>query len=837
LSQSKDEELYQFDSDSDSPVNTPVAKSKKKSVANAKKEKEKDKELNISSPVKVKQEAKQEVKGSKEAEEVKVAGIFKSVKKEKDADISLPLKVKKETKEEAIPAALFASKKAVKEETMPATVLVSKSTAKFFEGKKVEKDSDSSSKQIGVSTVSEAKAGTKAGYQPNLDSYHPIDDACWSQGQPVPYTALAQTLYCMEQTSKRLELLSMITNYFRSVLLLTPKDLVPSMYILTNKVAPDYDTLELGLGDTVLFKALADATGSTMAKLKIEFQTKGDIGLVAESSRCNQKLIFTPKKLTVNAVFTKFREIASISGNSSRDKKCDLIKGLLVSCDAVEARYLMRSLAGKLRNGLGELSILTALAHACTITPPLINGDTQIVIDKFKKLRASDSDEMKKMLIPGVEQVKNAYHQCPNYERVVEAICKHGLDDLVKYCKICPGVPLKPMLANPTKGIHEVLKRFDKFEFTCEYKYDGERAQIHILEDGSVNIYSRNSENNTGKYPDVISNLKEILNLKKESTTANGDSSCEKVFSAILDSEIVAYDSETKTIKTFQELSTRKRKDVNAAEIKIHVCIFAFDLIYLNGESLTQKSLRERREIMRKYFPHVESKLMFAVNMNSNDTEDIQEFLDQSIKDGCEGLMLKTLDQDAHYEISKRSYNWLKLKKDYLDGVGDTLDLVVIGGYMGTGKRTGVYGGYLLACYDEANEEYQTICKLGTGLKDDDLATQFESLSKIKIDKPKSYYRFNDTLDTPDHWFDAVQVWEIKCADFSLSPVYTAAAGIVDPKRGVSMRFPRFLKLRDDKKPEDATSSEQVSSMYKNQQQMINQNQQNDKNDDFEDDY
>ena len=151
---------------------------------------------------------------------------------------------------------------------------------------------------------------------PSKENYHPIEDAHWVKDQPVPYSALAQTLYCMEKTTKRLELLSIITNYFRSVLALSPKDLVPSMYILTNKVAPDYDSLELGIGDTVLFKALAEATGSTTAKLKVEFQNKGDIGLVAEANRCNQKLIFTPKKLTVGAVFSKFKEIAQISGNS-----------------------------------------------------------------------------------------------------------------------------------------------------------------------------------------------------------------------------------------------------------------------------------------------------------------------------------------------------------------------------------------------------------------------------------------------------------------------------------------------------------------------------------------
>jgi DNA ligase 1 len=359
-------------------------------------------------------------------------------------------------------------------------------------------------------------------------------------------------------------------------------------------------------------------------------------------------------------------------------------------------------------------------------------------------------------------------------------------------------------------------------------------------------VYSRNSENNTTKYPDVIEDLQKILNLKvmapakknalqiiKNETKEEEDDKkeCQKVTSAIIDSEVVAFDTEKKVILPFQVLSTRKRKDAANSEIKIKVCIFAFDLLYLNGESLIHLPFRERRDKLYEYFPYTEDKLFYAIKMDSNDLEQIQEFLEHSIKDGCEGLMVKTLDTDAHYEISKRSHNWLKLKKDYLDGVGDTLDLVPIGGYLGTGKRTGVYGGYLLACYDEENEEYQTVCKIGTGFKDDDLQKQFESLSAIRIDKPKSYYSISDGVEKPDHWFEAKQVWEIKCADFSLSPVHSAGMGLIEESKGISMRFPRYLLTREDKNAEQATTSEQIAEMYRSQQQQVNLGNKNDKKD------
>ncbi|XP_061444227.1 DNA ligase 1 [Rhineura floridana] len=652
-----------------------------------------------------------------------------------------------------------------------------------------------------------------ADYNPAKDNYHPLNDACWGPGHRVPYLAVARTFERIEEESARLKIIETLSNLFRSVIALSPEDLLPCVYLCLNRLGPAYEGLELGIGKTILMKALAQATGRQLDQIKVEAAEKGDLGLVAESSRTTQGTMFAPPKLGAATVFGKLQAIGRMMGSSSMNKKIDIIKALFVACRHSEARYVARSLEGKLRIGLAEQSVLSALAQSASLTPPGQKFPPE-VLDAGK---GKSAEVRKAWLDERALIVKQAFCELPNYDTIVPVLLEHGVENLPQHCKITPGIPLKPMLAHPTKGIGEVLKRFEEAAFTCEYKYDGERAQIHILENGEVHIYSRNQENNTTKYPDIVSRIPKV----KKST----------VQSCILDAEAVAWDPDSKQIQPFQVLTTRKRKDVDATEIRVQVCVYAFDMLYLNGQSLVQKPLSQRRALLHDSFNEAEGQFLFATSMDTSNTDEIADFLEHSIKDSCEGLMVKTLEVDATYEIAKRSHNWLKLKKDYLEGVGDTLDLVVIGAYLGKGKRAGIYGGFLLACYDEESEEFQSICKIGTGFTDEDLEKLHTSLKDHVIPQPRPYYRWGGTAE-PDHWLEAQHVWEVKCADLSISPVHKAASGLVDEEKGISLRFPRFLHIRDDKKPEEATASTQVAELYRKQQQIQNQ-QSVEKSDDF----
>nr|XP_023398966.1 DNA ligase 1 isoform X4 [Loxodonta africana] len=598
-----------------------------------------------------------------------------------------------------------------------------------------------------------------ADYNPAKNNYHPIEDACWKSGQKVPYLAVARTFEKVEEVSARLRMVETLSNLLRSVVALSPPDLLPVLYLSLNRLGPPQQGLELGVGDGVLLKAVAQATGRQLESVRAEAAEKGDVGLVAESSRTTQRIMLPPPPLTASGVFAKFRDIARLAGSASTAKKIDIIKGLFVACRHSEARFIARSLSGRLRLGLAEQSVLAALAQAVSLTPP---GQEfpPAVVDAGKGRTA----EARKMWLDEQGMVlKQTFCEVPDLDCIVPVLLEHGLEHLPEHCRLSPGIPLKPMLAHPTRGVSEVLKRFEEAAFTCEYKYDGQRAQIHVLEGGEVKIFSRNQEDNTGKYPDIIDRIPKI---KLPSVT-----------SFILDTEAVAWDREKKQIQPFQVLTTRKRKDVDASEIQVQVCLYAFDLIYLNGESLVREPLSRRRQLLRENFVETEGEFVFATSLDTKDTDQIAEFLEQSVRDSCEGLMVKTLDVDATYEIAKRSHNWLKLKKDYLEGVGDTLDLVVIGAYLGRGKRAGRYGGFLLATYDKESEELQAICKLGTGFSDEELEKHHQSLQALVLPSPRSYVRADGAV-APDHWLEPSTVWEVKCADLSLSPIYPAARGL-----------------------------------------------------------
>lgn len=597
----------------------------------------------------------------------------------------------------------------------------------------------------------------------------------------ILYSEIVKVFDEIEQTSKRLEIIQLTSDFFLEVLKSNPTQLVPITYLFINRLGPDYEGLELGLGETILIKTISESTGKSTQQVKAKYKETGDLGLIALQARSVQPTMFKPKPLTAAVVFDNLKQIALSSGKDSQTKKINIIKRMLTSSNGLEAKFLIRSLESKLRIGLAEKTVLISLAKAI--------------------LSFQESKITPELLVQVEEIIRDSFCQIPNYEILIKNSLKYGILNLKEHCVLKPGIPLKPMLAKPTKSITEILDKFNGEEFICEYKYDGERAQVHLLSTGEIKIFSRNSEDMSQRYPDVIENIHGFIK-DKDSTK-----------SLILDCEAVAFDRESNKILPFQVLTTRKRKDVQMEDIKIQVCLFAFDILCLNDKPLINESLKTRKDILFDTLLPIPGKFQFATSKTTSDTDELQKFLDESINSQCEGLMVKTLNNDP-YRPSQRSNSWLKLKKDYLEGVGDSLDLVVIGAYYGKGKRTGTYGGFLLACYNQDSGEYETCCKIGTGFSDEMLKQLYESLSKTEIQEPKSYYLY-DSSAKPDVWLEPSTLFEVLTADLSLSPIYKAGVNVFG--KGVSLRFPRFLRIREDKSVEDATSSEQVVEFYERQ--------------------
>lgn len=530
----------------------------------------------------------------------------------------------------------------------------------------------------------------------------------WKPGEPVPYAALCTTFSLIELTTKRLQIMEYCSLFLRQVVRLTPGDLLPTVLLMINKLAPDYAGIELGIGESLIMKAIGETTGRSLQVIKQDQKEIGDLGLVAVKSRSTQPTMFKPKPLAVQAVHKGLMGIATVTGNGAQGRKVDGIKKLLSAADAhssgkvditkdkggpSEAKYLVRFLEGKLRLGLAEKTVLVSLAQAMIAHEAEQKGkvpstteieQAEAVLKTVYRCVAREDDPA---LVYHAD-TKNT-SELPTYNVIIPAMLEHGIMNLKENCKLQPGVPLKPMLAKPTKAITEVLDRFEGQTFTCEYKYDGERAQIHyVAKDadqelsqelpgatkeaaaGVAAIFSRNSEDLSKKYPDILAKLHSWV---KEDTK-----------SFVLDCETVAWDVAEKKVLPFQQLMTRKKKDVKIEDVKVKVCVFAFDLLYLNGEPVVAKPLRERRELLTQSFTPVEGEFAFATHMDGQELDEIQAFLDESVKASCEGLMVKMVDgTESGYEPSKRSRNWLKVRLRQID-----CNPVVVGLHLDTTQRT-----------------------------------------------------------------------------------------------------------------------------------------------------
>jgi len=589
----------------------------------------------------------------------------------------------------------------------------------------------------------------------------------------MEFSIIAEIFERMESTTKRIEL----TNLLVELLNKTPKKIIPNaVYLLQGIIRPNFEGVELGVAEKLAIRAISKSSGLSIKKIEDDYKKCGDLGLTASNIlKLKTQTTFTSEKITVERVYETLFKIAKLEGKGSQDLKMKYISSLLNDATPLEAKFLLKILLGTLRLGIAENTVMDALAIAFT---------------------GKKENRM---------QIENAYNVSSDLGKVSLIVATDGIDEIKKF-KISLFSPIRPMLADRVQSEKDVIKKMPE-QFAAEYKLDGERVQIHKQSDKMI-LFSRRLENITQYYPDIVENIGKSLNVNE----------------GIFEAEIVPINENTGEFLPFQELMHRRRKYKLAEAVSQYpITVNFFDVLYCDDDCL-DKTYDERRHILEDqvhendFAKLVPKSQVFRVQSEEEveriETENkIEDFLENSINAGCEGLMLKTLS--APYRAGTRGSNWLKLKREYRNELGDSLDLIVIGAYFGRGRRTGLYGTLLLATYNPEKDNFPSICKVGTGFTDESLDQLFQILSNKVTLKKNS--RIVSEMEA-DVWFEPELVLEIVASEITLSPIHKTGLDLIRKSSGYALRFPIFTgKIRYEKAAEDASTGEEVFALYKRQ--------------------
>lgn len=554
----------------------------------------------------------------------------------------------------------------------------------------------------------------------------------------------------LEGISSNLSMRDTLASYLKG---LEPEAVKFSSYFLLGRIGPEYEDIDLGIGDKMALQAVCEAFDADKERVKRIVRKEGDLGEAVKHFSVRKR-----SSLSIGDVERRIRKLKNASGKGSQEKKISILSELLSDASAVEAKYIMRIVLGSLRIGVGDMTILEAFAVAFT----------------------DDADNK--------SALEDGYNVCPDLGRIGESVAEHGLEG-VKRFSISLGRPIKSMLAQRVDEATEILEKIDSDVLAAEEKYDGERVQVH--KDGKdIILFSRRLDDITHQFPDLVEELRKSIKVKK----------------AVLDGEIVAYKGK---ILPFQKLMQRRRKyDIEEYRKKIPVVVFLFDALYVRGRSLLNKSYPERRDALEKVVER-SVKVRLANRKVSENFKDIRKYFEKCVKKGLEGIIVKSTAKDSTYQPGKRGWHWIKWKKEYAEGMQDTFDVVVVGSYHGKGQRKGFFGALLCALYNKKDDVFETFTKVGTGFTDEQFKKFDKLLSKFKVDHKPARLKLKRSMK-PDVFYEPYVVIEIMGAEITRSPSHTA--GLKDGK-GLALRFPRFLNLRDDKKPTDATTVREAESL------------------------
>lgn len=638
----------------------------------------------------------------------------------------------------------------------------------------------------------------------------------------MKYSSLVDVYEELEATTKRLDKTHHLTKLLKST---HAEDIQKIVLLVQGRLYAAWDEREIGVASQMMIKAISLASGIETASVEREWKRTGDLGIVAqELIKKKKQATLHSTDLTVSKVFSNLRKLADIDGSGSVDRKIGLIAELLTSAKSLEAKYIVRTILGQLRVGVGAGSLRDAIVWAyfpkvvgiffkcdnckkwnpktskCLECHKQINNKFKIEINNFKEkniLKVNSVDDIKNkniikydfILAQGektareiynflMDSVQEAYDLTNDFAVVAERACQgfKGLDKI----SLKIGTPVKVMLALKVNTIEEGFEKVGK-PAIADFKLDGFRMQVH--KDKDIAIFTRRLENVTKQFPEVVEYVKKSVKAK----------------SFILDCEAVGFNPKTKQYMPFQNISQRIKRKYGIEDMakELPVELNVFDIIYYNGKNLIKEPFKKRREIIKKIINPLKRKIVVVKDKQVKEKQEVKEFFKDSKKAGNEGVIMKKLD--SVYKPGARVGLWVKYKEAMED-----LDLVIVGAEWGTGKRAQWLSSFVLACRHK--DRFLEIGKVGTGVKEKkEEGVSFGELTKLL--KPLIISEKGKTVKVKPEILIEVSYEEIQ-----KSPIYES---------GFALRFPRFRRLRHmERRPEDASTLEYVKELYKSQKKI-----------------
>ena len=561
------------------------------------------------------------------------------------------------------------------------------------------------------------------------------------------FREFAETCQAIEKISSTIDTTSRVADLLKKV---DVEELPIATHFIMSEVFPAWSGEQLGIGTSLLYVSLSRASGMPVKSIESLIRTTGDIGdtalLILKEKRKNQVTFSSffeeQPDLSITEVHNRFKIASEASGKGSQDIKIKNLQFLFNSSTPREAKYISRLALEELRIGVGEGVVRDAIAKAFSVP---------------------------------VDVVEHAF-MVTNDLGIVAATAKEGGVEALEYLGIEINRPIKMMLSQISPDIVADIKEMK--EAAIEWKFDGARVQVHKA-GNSVTLFSRKLENVTNSLPDLVEIIRKHV----------------KAESAILDGEAVAVDEDGKP-RAFQEILKRFRRkyDVEEKALGIPIQLNLFDIMYLNGKTLIDLPLIERRKALESCVESsVEDSKSICVDKQviTGDLELIEQIYRDALEAGHEGVMVK--NPNSFYSPGKRGKNWLKKKP-----LMETLDLVIVGAEWGFGRRANLIGSYTVACYDPETLRYLQVGKVGTGLTDDQLKELTEMLSGLmEGGEAGGVFAIRPKI-----------VLEIAFEEIQKSPNYDS---------GFALRFPRFIRIRDDKDPEEADTIQRIGKVYSQQ--------------------